>query len=266
MSEEKNFPTMIIPAGTEIGVNDRGQLSIRTPGNLVIQNSGSYSLIQSSKGSVRIDPDVKVEAVSVLAADSCFIAGELTAWKVKAQKITLEKGAQAYIMLQQSEHLELDRSARLVGNFASDKELYLLLGRFSRELRQLPQGLSPGREAEEEAFLPAELREGEPFVAPDGEGEPAPADRQEREETLSLVRVIFERELGRAELLAYKLRRDPRLAQAVTGQGWQLIKFRHLRRLIAEGLDRQLFETVLGLDPIVPGTGVQIPLTLGGRK
>jgi len=201
MSEEKNFPTMIIPAGTEIGVNDRGQLSIRTPGNLVIQNSGSYSLIQSSKGSVRIDPDVKVDAVSVLAADSCFIAGELTAWKVKAQKITLEKGAQAYIMLQQSEHLELDRSARLVGNFASDKELYLLLGRFSRELRQLPQGLSPGREAEDDAFLPAELREGEPFVAPDGEGEPAPADRQEREETLSLVRVIFERELGRAELL-----------------------------------------------------------------
>ncbi len=201
MSEEKNFPTMIIPAGTEIGVNERGQLSIRTPGNLVIQNSGSYSLIESSKGSVRIDPDVKVEAVSVLAADSCFIAGELTAWKVKADKITLEKGAQAYIMLQQSQHLELDRSARLVGNFASDKELYLLLGRFSRELRQLPQGLSPGREAGEDAFLPGEIREEEPFVAPDGEGEPSPEDRQEREETLSLVRVIFERELGRAELL-----------------------------------------------------------------
>lgn len=201
MSEEKNFPTMIIPAGTEIGVNDQGQLSIRTPGNLVIQNSGSYSLIESSQGSVRIDPGVKVEAVSVMAADSCFIGGELTAWKVKAEKITLEKGAQAFIMLQQSQQLELDRSARLVGNFASDKELYLLLGRFSRQLRQLPQGLAPGRGADEEGFLPGVEREEEPFVAPDGEGEPSPEDRQNREETFSLVRVIFERELGRAELM-----------------------------------------------------------------
>lgn len=201
MSEEKNFPTMIIPAGTEIGVNERGELSIRTPGNLVIQNSGSYSLIESSQGSVRIDPDVKVEAVSVLAADSCFIAGELTAWKVKAQKITLEKGAQAYIMLQQSENLELDRSARLVGNFASDKELYLLLGRFSRELRQLPQELRPGGDTGREAFLPGEVREEDPFVAPDGEDEPSPASRRDMDETLDLVRIIFERELARADLM-----------------------------------------------------------------
>lgn len=199
MTEDKNFPTMIIPAGTEIAVNEQGQLSIRTPGNLVIQNSGAYSLIESSQGSVRIDPGVKVEAVSVTAADSCFIGGELTAWRVRAEKIALEKGAQAYIMLQQSKQLELDRSARLVGNFASDKELYLLLGRFSRELRQLPQGLSPGN-GEGEGFLPGAAREEEPFVAPDGEGEPSPEDRQEREETLSLVRVVFERELGRAEL------------------------------------------------------------------
>jgi len=201
MSEEKNFPTMIIPAGTEIGVNERGQLSIRTPGNLVIQNSGSYSLIESSKGSVRIDPGVKVEAVSVLAADSCFIAGELTAWKVNANKITLEKGAQAYIMLQQSQNLELDRSARLVGNFASDKELYLLLGRFARELRQLPQGVSPGREGWSEAFLPGDREENGPFVSPDGEGEPSPENRQNTQETLSLVRVIFERDLARPDLV-----------------------------------------------------------------
>ncbi len=65
---------------------------------------------------------------------------------------------------------------------------------------------------------------------------------------------------GRAELLAARLRRDPRLAQRVAEQGWQWIKFRHLRRLIAEGLDRRLFETVLGLDPIVEREGVQIPL------
>ena len=39
MEEAKNFPTMIIPKGTDISVNENGQLSIRTPGNLVIQNS-----------------------------------------------------------------------------------------------------------------------------------------------------------------------------------------------------------------------------------
>ena len=42
MDEVKNFPTMIIPNGTDISVNENGQLAIRTPGNLVIQNSGVY--------------------------------------------------------------------------------------------------------------------------------------------------------------------------------------------------------------------------------
>ncbi len=200
MNDEKNFPTMIIPTGTEIGVNEQGQLSIRTPGNLVIQNSGAYSLIESAQGSVRIDPGVKVEAVSVLAAESCFVAGELTAWRVRARKITLEKNSQAYIMLQESEQLELDRSARLVGNFASDKELYLMLGRFSRQLRQLPDGLTPG-EASGEPFLVSGGNGDEPNVAPDGEDEP-PAERlQQQQEVLSLVRVVLERELGRSELV-----------------------------------------------------------------
>ena len=71
---------------------------------------------------------------------------------------------------------------------------------------------------------------------------------------------------GRAELLAHKLGRDPRLARAVGARGWQLIKFRHLRRLIAEGLDRRTFEAVLGLDPVTGREGVQIPLILGGEQ
>jgi len=200
MNDEKNFPTMIIPTGTEIGVNEQGQLSIRTPGNLVIQNSGAYSLIESAQGSVRIDPGVRVEAVSVLAAESCFVAGELTAWRVKARKITLEKNSQAYIMLQESEQLELDRSARLVGNFASDKELYLMLGRFSRQLRQLPEGLSPG-DAPSEPFLAPGGNGDEPNVAPDGEDEPSVERLQRQQEVLSLVRVVLERELGRSELV-----------------------------------------------------------------
>jgi hypothetical protein len=71
---------------------------------------------------------------------------------------------------------------------------------------------------------------------------------------------------GRAELVVNKLRRDVRLTRAVEEKGWQLIKFRHLRRLIAERLDRRLFEAVLGLDPIVESDGgVQIPLILGGE-
>ena len=148
MDEVKNFPTMIIPNGTDISVNENGQLAIRTPGNLVIQNSGVYSLIESGNGSVRIDPDVKVEAVSVQAADSCFVAGELTAWRVRAQTITLEKGARANIMLQESESLELDRNARLVGNFASEKELYLMLQpRPTPPPRRHPRELSSPRTA-----------------------------------------------------------------------------------------------------------------------
>jgi hypothetical protein len=202
MEEAKNFPTMIIPNGTDVSVNEHDQLSIRTPGNLVIQNSGVYSVIESGSGSVRIDPDVKVEAVSVQAADSCFVAGQLTAWRVRARTITLERGAQANIMLQESESLELDRNARLVGNFSSEKELYLMLGRFSRELRDLPNGIFAGEEAG--ARIPAtvpdrgsadNLRD-EPYVAPDGEGEPTPQRRQEQSEVISLVRVILEREIG----------------------------------------------------------------------
>lgn len=202
MEEAKNFPTMIIPNGTDIGVNEHGQLSIRTPGNLVIQNSGVYSVIESGSGSVRIDPNVKVEAVSVQAADSCFVAGELTAWRVRAHTITLEKGARANIILQESESLELDRDARLVGNFASEKELYLMLGRFSRQLRDLPQNLN---RADREELAADSQRQGvlageEPAsrkdpVAPDQEV--PPEERQQREEVLSLVRVILERELGR---------------------------------------------------------------------
>ena len=42
----------------------------------------------------------------------------LTAWKVHAKRISLEDRAKAFIMLQESESLELSRGSRLVGNFA----------------------------------------------------------------------------------------------------------------------------------------------------
>jgi hypothetical protein len=202
VDEVKNFPTMIIPNGTEIGVNEHGQLSIRTPGNLVIQNSGVYSIIESANGSVRIDPQVKVEAVSVQAADSCFVAGELTAWRVRASKITLERGARANIILQESDDLELDRNARLVGNFASEKELYLMLGRFSRQLRDLPQNLTRGdREGEQPGSdagpLPSNTGNNGDSRDDISNEQRQAEGRQQREEVLSLVRVILEREMGR---------------------------------------------------------------------
>lgn len=66
---------------------------------------------------------------------------------------------------------------------------------------------------------------------------------------------------GRAQLVGLRLRRDPRLARAVAADGWQFIKFRHLRRLVAEEeLERHVLKTVLGLDPIVEQEAAQIPL------
>jgi hypothetical protein len=200
VEDSKNFPTMIIPRGTEVSVNEQGQLSIRTPGNLVIQNSGVYSVIESGSGSVRIDPDVQVEAISVEAADSCFVAGELTAWRVHADKIILEKGALANIMLQESETLELDRNARLVGNFASEKELYLMLGRFSRQLRELPDGLYAGEQRENlpkpgPAIARRTEKPGDGKAAAKKTSAPPVPDPQQKEELLSLVKVIVEREL-----------------------------------------------------------------------
>jgi hypothetical protein len=141
---EANFPTMIIPRGTEIRVNAHGQLSIKTPGNLVIQNSGIYSEIESTNGSIRIEENVTVEAVSIRAGQSCFIQGTLTAWRVHAKRISLEDRARAFIMLQESEHLELAKSARLVGNFANEKELYLMMGKFSPQLKELPGAMDMG--------------------------------------------------------------------------------------------------------------------------
>jgi hypothetical protein len=66
---------------------------------------------------------------------------------------------------------------------------------------------------------------------------------------------------GRAQLVDLKLQRNPHLTHAVEKDGWQFIKFRHLRRLVAtEELDRHALKTVLGLDPIAEQEAAQIPL------
>jgi len=227
MNEDRSFPTMIIPSGTEITVNEHGELAIRTPGNLVIQNSGTYSVIECGGGSLRIDPDVRVEAATVKAADTCYVAGNLTAWRVKAKKVVLEKGSQAFIMLRESEVLELDRQARLVGNFNSEKELYLLLGRFNDQLRHLPQSLTAGdvdtavmdamladrseSARDQEPPLPRET--GTPFpvsetqdargFGPDptaAAAEKRVGGAQERAEVEALLQILAQRELMRPDL------------------------------------------------------------------
>lgn len=78
-----------------------------------------------------------------------------------------------------------------------------MLGRFSRELRDLPNGIFSGEGAgarippRTAGQRPSSSPPEEPFVAPDGEGEPTPQRRQEQSEVISLVRVILEREIGR---------------------------------------------------------------------
>jgi hypothetical protein len=191
-ADTANFPTMIIPRGTEIRVNTHGQLSIKTPGNLVIQNSGVYSEIESTNGSIRIEENVTVEAVSIRAGQACFIQGTLTAWKVHAKRITLEDRARAFIMLQESEVLEMSKSARLVGNFANEKELFFMMGKFSPQLKELPGSMDVAARPEISESKPATIKV--PAITT------APSTASEDE--LRSAQSILERELARPDLAA----------------------------------------------------------------
>jgi hypothetical protein len=190
-AEQSNFPTMIIPRGTEIRVNQHGQLSIKTPGNLVIQNSGLYSELESTNGSIRIEENVTVEAVSIRAAQACFIQGTVTAWKVRAKRITLEDRARAFIMLQESESLELSKSSRLVGNFANEKELFLMMGKFTAQLKELPGSVDMA------APTPlAESARPQPSIA----SAAAAPQREDPAEHLRAAQGLLEREVTRTDL------------------------------------------------------------------
>lgn len=187
-ADQANFPTMIIPRGTEIRVNQHGQLSIKTPGNLVIQNSGLYSELESTNGSIRIEENVTVEAVSIRAAQACFIQGTVTAWKVRAKRISLEDKARAFIMLQESESLELAKTSRLVGNFANEKELFLMMGKFTAQLKELPGSVD----------MSSQTPLGEAARA--GISAPQQAPRDEGAEHLRAAQAILERETSRTDL------------------------------------------------------------------
>lgn len=200
---DQSFPTMIIPKGTEIRLNPQGQLSIKTPGNLVIQNSGNYSELESTNGSIRIEENVHVEAISVKAAQACFIQGTLTAWRVHAKKIALEDRAKANIMLQESETLELAKSSRLVGNFANEKEIYLLLAKFTHQLKALPANMDIHSTAELSHHPIAE--QPHPAVAAPPQAPVRPAALPE---SLQQALASLEAELGKADV-------DPRSAEGL---------------------------------------------------
>ena len=137
-SPETLSPTMIIPRGLRIEIDPEGQLSIHAPGNLVVQNSGKYGTLESTGGSIRIDRGVEVEAVTVRCSDTCYVQGFLTAWKVNARSLHLEESARAHVVIQETERLEIGRDARLVGNFATEKELFGLFSRFAHQVRSIP--------------------------------------------------------------------------------------------------------------------------------
>lgn len=131
-------PTLIIPRGTRIVVDPDGLLSIHAPGNVVVQNSGKYGTLESLGGSIRIDRGVEVEAATVRCAQTCYVQGHLTAWRVNARSLHLEDGARAHVVFQETQRLEIGRDARLVGNFSSEKELVGLFSRFANQVRSLP--------------------------------------------------------------------------------------------------------------------------------
>jgi len=131
-------PTMIVPPGTQIAVDAEGQVSIRTPGNLVLQNSGAYSTLESVSGSIRVEPNVKVEANTVRCADTCLVQGSLVAWRVVARTLHVDGDGEAQVVMQETERLEVGKNGRLVGNFRSEKELFDLFSRFAGQVRALP--------------------------------------------------------------------------------------------------------------------------------
>ncbi|TNF71391.1 MAG: hypothetical protein EP299_12010 [Acidobacteria bacterium] len=200
---QEKTPTMIIPAGSEIRADVHGQLNIRTPGNLVIENSGNYGTIESQNGSIRIESSADVEAVNVQCAETCYVEGSLTAWKVEADAIRLEDKARANIVLQETGQLQIGREARLVGNFSSERELFLMFSRFANQLRSLPlfaekdRVVSDFREGQIESEGLREL----PLEAPPPKTvspEPDAEAEGELPEPLFFALVLLEREFGRS--------------------------------------------------------------------
>jgi len=182
---ENAAPTLLIPQGTRIEVDAEGHLSIYAPGNLIVQNSGKYGTLESLGGSIRIDRGVEVEAVTVRCADTCYVQGFLTAWKVSARSLNLADSARAHVILQETQKLEIGKNARLVGNFASEREMLGLFARFAQQVRALP--FFPERKTAPDARLLAKLDETIDLL-------PSPKPAADLPESLLFAMVLLERE------------------------------------------------------------------------
>jgi hypothetical protein len=80
------------------------------------------------------------------------------------------------------------------------------------------------------------------------------------EETVSLHRCVLVLPGSRSNLLAFKLRRDPRLAEAVA-KGWRFLKFRHLRQLAQRvDLSPAMLEELLDEDPPILESPTQMSI------
>jgi hypothetical protein len=192
---EPAAPTLIIPRGLRIEIDPEGQLSIHAPGNLVVQNSGKYGVLESLGGSIRIDRGVEVEAITVRCPETCYVQGFLTAWKVNARSLQLEESARAHVVLQETERLEIGRDARLVGSFSSEHELVGLFSRFAHQVRSLPFRFERRTAPAElpEATVPEEkVVQGAQFPPPPPEPSPA-----ELPEPLLFALLLLERESER---------------------------------------------------------------------
>lgn len=232
-------PTMIIPRGTQIEMDEEGHLTIRSPGNLVVQNSGKYGTLESLGGSIRIDRGVEVEATTVRCAETCYVQGFLTAWKVNARSLHLEDHARAHVVLQETERLEIGRDARLVGNFSSEKELFGLFSRFAQQVRSLPffferrnapAGLperEPGHIDVLGAVLPA-VPAAEDAQEPAAPASPAPSTPlSEFPEPLLFARILLERESERRLHTPASQRALDELIKLLEEQDLETLSFTH---------------------------------------
>jgi hypothetical protein len=129
---------MIVPPGAAIEHDARGRLCLRTPGNLVLQGSGTYGELESVNGSIRIEAGIRVEAAVVRCAEVCSVGGHLQAWKIVAKELQVEAGAEAAFVLRDTKALSVDPKGRVIGNFVSEGELVGLFSRFAHEIRGLP--------------------------------------------------------------------------------------------------------------------------------
>lgn len=224
-------PTMIIPEGTEVRTDAQGQLSIRTPGNLVLQSSGRYGVIESLAGSIRIERGAKIEAVQLKCPGACYIQGELTAWRVTASEIHLDSEARASIVLQEADQVEVGRASRLVGNFGSEKELFLLFSRFAREVKSLPLFGDASRDAEERELSRHAGAEPEDLEAEVEEAEVLDVE-SELPEQLVYARVLLEKATEGNQLQGLTRRKVHELLQLL--RETDLTTLRHTYRTLLQ--------------------------------